>query len=360
MLRQKSAFVRVKDLSLSYGGRQVISGLGFEVEQGDLVCIIGPSGCGKTSLLRSIGGFEVPLDGEIFLDETCLSKADTFVEPEMRNIGFVFQELALFPHLNVEGNVGFAIRDVPKAERVKKVNKFLQSVGLSDLGNRYCHELSGGQKQRVALVRALAQNPKLLLLDEPFSSLDEDLAKDMARELKCLLKEHGLTAIMVTHNQEEAFVLADKVMVMFEGGISQFDSPKKIYERPSCQNVAGFVGEGFFLETQIRGQCYETDIFTLPIESVVLGRGIDKNSENLKLFVRPEQISASKNLAPGDAALVVQRVEFAGATARYFAVSDKQENVCFLAEPEGFAVGDKVSVRPNLGASFILYDDGFN
>jgi iron(III) transport system ATP-binding protein len=245
--------LQLASVSIDYGSHRVVSDLSFELARGAIGCLLGPSGCGKTTVLRAVAGFEPVARGEIRLSGGVVSAPGTHVPPERRRIGMVFQDHALFPHLKVAENVGFGLREVPAGERARRVGELLVTVGLERLGGKYPHELSGGQQQRVALARALAPRPDLLLLDEPFSSLDVDLRERLSIEVRDVLKRFGATAVVVTHDQHEAFAMADEVGVMHEGRIAQWDRPYELYHRPASQFVADFVGEGVFLPGRVVG-----------------------------------------------------------------------------------------------------------
>ncbi|MCH2220852.1 MAG: ABC transporter ATP-binding protein [Dechloromonas sp.] len=236
-----------------YGGHTVVNGVDFRLEAGSIACLLGPSGCGKTTLLRCIAGFEEIADGEIRLHGEVVSKPGLSTPPEKRRIGMVFQDYALFPHLTVEQNVAFGLGRKPAEDAHLRVRQLLATVGLHGQGNKYPHELSGGQQQRVALARALAPRPNLILLDEPFSNLDVGLRERLSVEVREILKREGSTAIMVTHDQHEAFAMADEIGIMYEGRIQQWDVPYNLYHRPSNRFVADFIGQGVLLPGIVAG-----------------------------------------------------------------------------------------------------------
>lgn len=241
------AHLELEGIVQRYGSHTVVNGVGFKVETGSIACLLGPSGCGKTTLLRCIAGFEEISSGEIRVEGRLVSSAASRVPPEGRRIGMVFQDYALFPHLTVTENVGFGLSSMGRGERDARINELLNTVGLTGGGAKYPHELSGGQQQRVALARALAPRPQLLLLDEPFSNLDVDLRERLSLEVREILKREGMTAVLVTHDQHEAFAMADEIGVMHEGRIQQWDTPYNLYHRPDNRFVADFVGQGVFL-----------------------------------------------------------------------------------------------------------------
>jgi iron(III) transport system ATP-binding protein len=259
----------------------VLSGLDLSVEAGTLTAVLGPSGCGKTTLLRLIAGFESPDGGEIRLGDKTLSDARTHLAPERREVGFVPQEGALFPHLDVAANVGFGLR---RSERNGRVEELLELVSMQNQARRFPHELSGGQQQRVALARALAPGPGLVLLDEPFDALDAGLRAQVREEVRTMLAEAGTTALLVTHDQEEALSLADFVAVMRDGRIVQSANPHALYHDPIDERVALFVGDAVLLEGQLEDGFAQTALGRLPV------REVDGSSGTVTLMLRPEQI----------------------------------------------------------------------
>ena len=249
-------FLNIAQLNVHYPGQTgaAVDGVSLGLRAGDIGVLIGPSGCGKTTLLRAVAGLERASAGSITLDGECVSDARHHLPAEKRRIGMVFQDYALFPHLDVGRNVAFGIAKLPRAERETRVAEVLKLVGLDGLQTRYPHELSGGQQQRVALARALAPKPRLLLLDEPFSNLDVDLRERLAHEVRTILKAAGATALFVTHDQLEAFAIGDQIGVMHEGHLHQWDDAYALYHRPATRFVAQFIGHGVFTPAQIRQQ----------------------------------------------------------------------------------------------------------
>ncbi|WP_182118793.1 ABC transporter ATP-binding protein [Acidovorax sp. FHTAMBA] len=241
-------FLEVSQLEVRYAGRAhaAVHGVTLSLKAGDIGVLIGPSGCGKTTLLRAVAGLEPVTGGEIRLTKSVVSSATLSVPPELRRIGMVFQDYALFPHLTVGRNVAFGIHQLPRAEQAARVAEVLQLVGLEGSENHFPHELSGGQQQRVALARALAPRPQLMLLDEPFSNLDVDLRERLAHEVRGILKAAGATALFVTHDQFEAFAIGDVIGVMHDGHLHQWDDAYTLYHRPATRFVADFIGHGVF------------------------------------------------------------------------------------------------------------------
>ena len=239
----------VQDLHHAYDGHEAVRGLSFSLARGTIGCLLGPSGCGKTTVLRCIAGFETPRAGRILLNGEVVSSRETSLPPEKRRIGMVFQEHALFPHLTAARNISFGISHQDLFE--KRVQELASLTGITELLQKYPHELSGGQQQRVALARALAPRPELLLLDEPFSNLDTDLRERLSHELRDIIKASGATAVLVTHDQYEAFAMADEIGVLHAGRLEQWDSAYNLYHRPANRFVADFVGQGVFLPAKV-------------------------------------------------------------------------------------------------------------
>ena len=257
-------FLNVSNLCIRYPGASgaAVDGVTLGLRAGDIGVLIGPSGCGKTTLLRAVAGLERVSAGSIAIERETVSAATTHVPAELRRIGMVFQDYALFPHLDVGRNVAFGLNHLPKAERASRTAEVLELVGLAHMGNRYPHELSGGQQQRVALARALAPKPRLLLLDEPFSNLDVDLRERLAHEVRAILKAAGATALFVTHDQLEAFAIGDVIGVMHQGHLHQWDDAYALYHRPATRFVAEFIGHGVFAPAQIRLEDGDVSVHT--------------------------------------------------------------------------------------------------
>jgi len=247
-------FLNVSQLSVRYAGQPTaaVDGVSLGLRAGDIGVLIGPSGCGKTTLLRAVAGLERASSGSITLQGETVSDGQHHMPAEQRRIGMVFQDYALFPHLDIARNVGFGIAKLSRNEREKRVAEVLKLVGLDGMQARHPHELSGGQQQRVALARALAPRPRLLLLDEPFSNLDVDLRERLAHEVRAILKAAGATALFVTHDQLEAFAIGDVIGVMHQGHLHQWDDAYALYHRPATRFVAEFIGHGVFAPAQIR------------------------------------------------------------------------------------------------------------
>lgn len=243
--------LQLKQISISYTAHSVIQQVDLMLEEGEIGCLLGSSGCGKTTLLRAIAGFEQPQQGEILLRNKTVHGKARHVPPDKRNIGMVFQDFALFPHLSVEKNIAFGLLKLNKTEKKLRIAELLKMVNLPNIADKYPHQLSGGQQQRIALARAMAPRPDLLLMDEPFSSLDIELREQLSTEVRKIIKHEGITAILVTHDQHEAFAMADKIGLLQDGKILQWDTPYELYHQPKTQYAANFIGQGVMIEGRV-------------------------------------------------------------------------------------------------------------
>jgi len=281
------ARLELSGVSHAYDGRRVLANLSFRIEQGMIGCLLGASGCGKTTVLRCIAGFEPIAAGEVRLNGAVMSRPGLMVPPEHRRIGMVFQDCALFPHLTVARNIAFGLRDMTERERSARVAELLETVGLAPVANQYPHELSGGQQQRVALARALAPRPELMLLDEPFSNLDVEMRERLSHEVRAILKQQNTTAVLVTHDQNEAFNIADEIGIMYAGSIEQWDTPYRIYHEPASRFVADFIGQGVFLPGTVTDEnCIKLELGVLdapPAERLPRGTLVD-------VLLRPDDV----------------------------------------------------------------------
>ncbi len=246
--------LNIHQLSISFDKKTILSDISFELQKGQIACLLGASGCGKTTLLRCIAGFETPDTGSITLDGQALFDGKGATPAHRRHIGMVFQDYALFPHLTVADNIAFGLSNMDKSAQVSRVDEMLSLIDMQSYKNSYPHELSGGQQQRVALVRALAPRPSLVLLDEPFSNLDVELRTSLSKEVCRLLNSQNVSAIMVTHDQAEAFAMADVVGMVADGKLQQWDTPTALYHTPATETVARFIGEGVLIDIQHGGK----------------------------------------------------------------------------------------------------------
>ena len=332
--------LQLQAVSHAYGERQIVDNISFSLASGQIGCLLGPSGCGKTTLLRCLAGFETPGSGSIRLNGRELFGAGLNVPPQQRGIGMVFQDYALFPHLTIADNIGFGLQRLDKAARRQRVNDLLQLIGLEALASRYPHQLSGGQQQRVALARALAPKPTRLLMDEPFSNLDVDLRKRLGEDIRRLLKHEGMTAILVTHDQDEAFAIADEIGIVHQGHIAQWATPYQLYHEPANRFVADFIGEG----TLIPGKVLAPDSIEIELGVVPGHMPADCCSGcTVDVLIRPDDIQHD------DASPVSARVlskTFRGAEFLYrLQLASGTELLSLVPSHHDHAIGEAIGIR---------------
>lgn len=333
----------VENLDAGYDDLQVLNQVSFSLQPGEIGCMLGPSGCGKTTVLRSIAGFEAAWRGRILIDNREVSNGGFSLPPERRNIGMVFQDFALFPHLRVEDNVRFGLQRLRRHEQQARVQEMLAIVGMLAYAQAYPHQLSGGQQQRVALARALAPSPSILLLDEPFSNMDVDLREQLAREVRSILKQENNTAVLVTHDQNEAFAMADQICVMNEGSIMQQGSGYDLYHRPQNRFVADFIGQGVIIPATVENATtVKTD----------LGRIQGKNrieaspGSMVDVLIRPDDVVHDDSSE--ESAIVVEKA-FRGADFLYFLRMDSGvEVMCLAPSHHNHKINERIGIRLNL------------
>ncbi len=335
-----AASVEVIDLEHSYGDHRVVRGLSFTLEPGSIGCLLGPSGCGKTTVLRCLAGFEPVQGGKIVMSGRVMSEPGRLTPPELRGVGMVFQDYALFPHLTVAKNVAFGITCKGDGQAEPRTRELLALVGLADAADVYPHELSGGQQQRVALARALAPRPGLLLLDEPFSNLDVDLRERLSVEVRAILKESGTTVILVTHDQYEAFALADEIGIMHEGRIEQWDGAYRLYHQPNTRFIADFVGQGVFLRGVALGRGrVVTELGELATDNP-LGMG---EGAAVDLLLRPDDI-VHDDASPWQAEVAAKA--FRGAEFLYtLTLASGTKVLSLVPSHHNHALGEKIGIR---------------
>ncbi len=330
------ALLRVEDVSLQYRGqtRRAVDGLSFSVERGQVFGLLGPSGSGKTSALRIIAGFERAQRGRVVLADRVIEGDGTFVAPEKRNIGFVFQDFALFPHLTVMENVAFGLHGLPRHERGGRAMEILERAQLAEHAGRLPRQLSGGQQQRVALARAMAPRPHVVLMDEPFGSLDPELREDARRKIATVFRERDMTAVFVTHDQVEAMDFADRIGVVRDGRIEQIGTPEELYKEPRTRFVAMFIGGANILTGDARG-----GVVTTAIGDVTLDREAHGSTT---IALRPEHVGVSES--DGAAGRVVGRSFHGHDVTIRVAVGDVEISV-WESYRSALRVGDAVRVR---------------
>ncbi|MEL6524974.1 MAG: ABC transporter ATP-binding protein [Chloroflexota bacterium] len=273
--------LQVDKIAKHYGDVTAVADFSLQAEQGEFITLLGPSGCGKTTTLRMLAGFEPPDKGSIRIGDAVVANDQRFIPAEKRKVGMVFQDYALFPHLSVADNIAFGIQS-DKKTKAKRTNEMLELVGLQGHGQRMPYELSGGQQQRVALARALAPQPDIMLLDEPFSNLDAALRTQLRGEVRSILRTTGTTTLFVTHDQEEALSLSDKIAVIFSGHLQQVGTPFELYTRPATRDIAAFVGEANFIPAQAHGSVAESPLGQL--------RLLVPRQGDVELLVRPDML----------------------------------------------------------------------
>lgn len=330
--------LQLENIRAGYNGHTVLHALSLRVAPGTLGCLLGPSGCGKTTALRAVAGFEPISAGRVLGDGEVLSETGRVLAPERRGIGMVFQDLALMPHLDVGANIAFGLHRQPKAQRAARVAELLELVGLSHAARAYPHELSGGQQQRVALARALAPKPRLILLDEPFSSLDVELRERLSQEVRRILLHEKMTALLVTHSQFEAFAMADVIGVMNHGRLLQWDVGYNLYHRPADRFVADFVGEGRLLPGTRRGDgAVEMALGVLPA-----GNGATLSGK-VDVLLRPDDV-VHDDASPSTA--VVMARAFRGAEFLYTLRLDSgHELLSLVPSHHDHAIGSRIGIR---------------
>lgn len=332
-----------RGVSVAYGATTVVHDVSFSLSQGSIGCLLGPSGCGKTTLLRAIAGFEPISAGEICLQRARVSEPGYTLAPERRRVGMLFQDFALFPHLTVERNVAFGLRRLRRAERRERVKELLRLVGLEDVRKRYPHELSGGMQQRIALVRAMAPRPDILLLDEPFSSMDAELREQLAREVRDLLKCEDVTAILVTHDQLEAFAMADQIGVLGNGRLRQWGSGFDLYHKPVDRFVADFIGQGVMLPGRAVDEMrLATELGPVSghyTHGLTAGRGAE-------ILLRPDDV-LHDDASPLKAEVVTRA--FRGAEYLYtLRLQSGSQILCLVQSHHDHAPGEQIGIRLDL------------
>jgi len=339
-MTQNDAFISIDNVSKNFGQVRAITDVSMAIKHGEFFSLLGPSGCGKTTLLRMLAGFEVPSAGEIFIDGQPMSS----VPPHHRPVNMVFQNYAIFPHLNVRANIAYGLRKqkLPRSKRDEMVEEMLELIKLPGYGERKAHELSGGERQRIALARALIMRPKVLLLDEPLGALDKKLREQMQLELRALQRAVGITFVFVTHDQEEALTLSDRIAVMSGGRNLQIDSPTRLYEAPKNREVAAFIGNMNFFNGRVKsvdGKSAVIDVEGLGEIPVPAGEFAFSTGDKVLVAIRPEKFSQTAKKPEGDLNSVqgeLKNATYLGERSHYYvrikgteqtvAVSSQNEN----------------------------------
>ena len=334
----------LQGVSYAYNGTKVVDDLDLTLGKDEIVCLLGASGCGKTTTLKAIAGLIEAKQGQVFIDGKLVSDANTFVSPEHRNIGMMFQDYALFPHLTVANNIGFGLSGMSKTDKQARVDEMLKLVHLVGCADRYPHQLSGGQQQRVAIARALAYKPSLLLLDEPFSNIDTQVRFELIADIRRIIKAQQVSAVFVTHSKEEAFAFSDTLAVMHQGKIAQQGTPEQLFAKPSSKEVAEFLGQGIYLSaTALTATEYETPFGVvksiLPQQHAVAEKGV--------IYVRPHQLElvSSNNNELQCECVTILSSRFIGSAYVYTVVIAEQEIEVAAQYGQSFEINEQVIIK---------------
>jgi len=333
--------VRCSGVTKRHGGVLAVDDVGFELMPGEILSILGPSGCGKTSLLRLIAGFDDVDGGEVYISGKVASSKSNHLAPDRRNVGMVFQEYALFPHMTVAQNVSFGLKGMPKPERERRLVEVMDLVQLVGLEGRYPHELSGGQQQRVALARTLAPRPVVALLDEPFSNLDTGMRREMRGEVERIVRSSNIATVFVTHDRDEAFAMADRVGIMRNGRLEQIDTPDNIYRTPVSAFVARFCRTCDFLKGKATNGFVVTEIGDLPFSS---GAGAIEEGSDVSLMVQPDDFRVIKD--PMGASVIEARDFRGGENMLVVRMPSGAKLNCRQPFQSKLAPGDRVTLIP--------------
>jgi iron(III) transport system ATP-binding protein len=340
---QADTLLALDGLTQEYGAETAVTDLTLSVRDGELLTLLGPSGCGKTTTLRMIAGLEQPSRGSLTIDGKTVASPTHCVSPENRNVGLVFQNFALFPHLSVEENIAFGIDNWNADDRAARVDELLELVGLTDHREKMPEQLSGGQQQRVALARSLAPEPDVLLLDEPFSNLDVRLRVEMRQEVRRILKATGVTAVSVTHDQEEALSISDRVAIMNDGQLEQVGKPELVFENPESRFVASFLGRASFVPGRVRGDVVETQLGTLHTDQLN-GPIAAYDGARIDVLLRPDDLAAHPESADAADGHITDR-QYNGPTFVYqVELTDGTSVRCLHNHVETFEHGQPVRV----------------
>ncbi|PKF62885.1 ABC transporter [Psychromonas sp. psych-6C06] len=343
----------IKNLNCFYQGYQqqnhILKNLHLTLQDNEIVCLLGESGCGKTTLLRAVSGLQSELSGNISINGNVVNDDNVNMPPEKRKVGLIFQDYALFPHLSVFDNIAFSLQKMRFDEKKKRVENVLSLVQLSEYAQRFPHQLSGGQQQRIAIARALAYQPELMLLDEPFSNLDQHVRFQLIKEIRLLLKKHQMSALFVTHSKEEGFAFADKIALMQAGKIIQIGAPQELYSYPNSRYVADFMGQSNYIDVQVLTEnSFKSDLGVFVSDNITQYQ----QGDALQLLLRPEQIAIN---ASTDGEATIADIDFLGAFQQ-FTVSFKGQLYIVKQSnlQENFQVGDKVTLSI-LNHHFVLF-----
>lgn len=341
----------LRNVSHEFGTSRVLRDINFDVEPGELVCLLGPSGCGKTTALRIAAGLERLQTGTVLIHDEVVASAGQYLEPEKRGVGLVFQDYALFPHLDVAGNIGFGLRHMGNAQRRQAVINALERVGMADYLNAFPHQLSGGQQQRIALARALAPVPRVMLLDEPFSGLDVARRAELRDTTLHVLKNAGIATVMVTHDPEEAMYMADRIIVMNEGQVMQDGTPEDLYFHPENHFVASFFGEVNVFPSRVAGTVASTPLGDVVVENMPDGTKVD-------VLIRPEGLRIGSDGRDGDVLANIDAVRsLGGVSLMHLSIHNGPHVHARVPRPQAADKGGVVSITLDPEMTFVFPRD---
>lgn len=339
----------IKNLNCFYQENQILKNLDIDLQENEIVCLLGESGCGKTTLLRAVSGLQTDISGDIEINGNVVNSDTVNLAPELRKVGLIFQDYALFPHLSVFDNIAFSLTNMSKDDKKQCVEQVLALVQLSDFSQRFPHQLSGGQQQRIAIARALAYQPELMLLDEPFSNLDQHVRFQLIKEIRLLLKKHSMSALFVTHSKEEGFAFADKIALMQEGKIVQIGAPQQLYHFPESRYIADFMGKSNYVEIKVENvNSFQSDFGVLMSDCAIE----HNKGDVLQLLLRPEQFDI---FATEHGQSTIKDVDFLGA---FKMVSVSFKGKTYLVKQSNqqpnYQVNDKVELKI-INHDFVLF-----
>ena len=332
----------LQGVSYAYNGTKVIDNLDLTLGKDEIVCLLGASGCGKTTTLKAIAGLIEAKQGQVFIDGKLVSDANTFVSPEHRNIGMMFQDYALFPHLTVANNIAFGLSGMSKADKHARVSEMLKLVHLVGCADRFPHQLSGGQQQRVAIARALAYKPSLLLLDEPFSNIDTQVRFELIADIRRIIKAQQVSAVFVTHSKEEAFAFSDTLAVMHQGKIAQQGTPEQLFAKPRSKEVAEFLGQGIYLGAEV----LTATEYTTPFGVVQSQHEHTHSAIKGVVYIRPHHIELAQNTqADNPQGVSILSRRFIGSAYVYTVVIAEQEIEVAAQYGQSFEINEQVIIK---------------
>ncbi len=345
----KSLKLEIKDISYSINNNLILDSLNLNIQPEEIISIIGPSASGKSSLLRVIAGFDQINSGRVILNEKIVDDSNTFIKPNERNVGIIFQDLALFPHLDCKENILFGVSKLENNERKIRLQKLSSLLDINNILEKFPHEISGGQQQRVAIARALAPKPELLLFDEPFSALDEELKDLLIADVKALLKTEKITSVFVTHNIKEAFQLSDKIAYLSDRRIIQNDSPYNIYHKPCSREIAHFCGNGCF----IRGTVVDSKHVSTPLGKIFGDTIPHKANDHVDVMIRPDDVIHDDNST--ESARVIDKKFFGSDFLYKLELKDGQSILCLTPSHHDHAVNEVIGIRVEID-HLVLFD----